>query len=95
MLASGVAEHRTIAVRANMWCSVVAGIGLPIGFLVGTQWGLEGVAWSWSIVFPPVNLPAMVIAFRTIRAGFGPWLSALAPAAVSCQQYVKLSSRVT
>lgn len=70
--------------RANMWCSVVAGIGLPLGFLVGTRWGLEGVAWSWSIVFPLVNLPAMVIAFRTIRSGFGPWLMALAPAAVSC-----------
>lgn len=70
--------------RANMWCSVLAGIGLPLGFLVGTQWGLEGVAWSWSIVFPIVNLPAMVIAFRTIHAGFGAWLKALGPAAISC-----------
>lgn len=70
--------------RANMWCSVLAGIGLPLGFLAGTRWGLEGVAWSWSIVFPLVNLPAMVISFRTIGAGFGAWLGALAPAAVGC-----------
>jgi teichuronic acid exporter len=70
--------------RANMWCSVLAGIGLPLGFLVGTQWGLEGVAWAWSVVFPLVNLPAMVIGFRTISAGFGAWLRALTPAAVSC-----------
>jgi len=70
--------------RANMWCSVFAGIGLPLGFLVGTQWGLPGVAWAWSIVFPLVNLPAMVISFRTLRAGFGAWLLALAPAATAC-----------
>jgi teichuronic acid exporter len=70
--------------RANMWCSVLAGIGLPLGFLVGTQWGLPGVAWAWSIVFPLVNLPAMVISFRTLRAGFGAWLLALAPAATGC-----------
>jgi len=70
--------------RANMWCSVLAGIGLPIGFWAGTQWGLPGVAWTWSIVFPIVNLPAMVISFRTLGAGFGAWLSALAPAAVGC-----------
>jgi teichuronic acid exporter len=70
--------------RANMWCSVLAGVGLPLGFLVGTQWGLPGVAWAWSIVFPLVNLPAMVISFRTLRAGFGQWLRALAPAATAC-----------
>jgi teichuronic acid exporter len=68
--------------RANMWCSVLAGVVLPIGFLVGTRWGLDGVAWAWSILFPVVNLPAMVIAFRTIGAGFGAWLGALLPAAV-------------
>lgn len=70
--------------RANMWCSVLAGIALPIGFVVGTRWGLEGVAWAWSIVFPLAALPAMVISFRTIGAGFGTWLGALAPAAISC-----------
>jgi PST family polysaccharide transporter len=69
--------------RANMWCSVLAGIGLPLGFLVGTKWGLPGVAWAWSIVFPLVNLPAMVIAFRTMGAGFADWLLALAPAALA------------
>lgn len=70
--------------RANMWCSVLAGVVLPLGFLVGTRWGLEGVAWAWSVVFPLVNLPAMVISFRTIDAGFGAWLRALLPAGVSC-----------
>lgn len=70
--------------RANMWCSVLAGITLPLSFLVGTRWGLEGVAWAWSITFPLANLPAMVITFRTIEIGFGAWLRSLMPAAVSC-----------
>jgi teichuronic acid exporter len=70
--------------RANMWCSVLAGIVLPLAFLVGTKWGLEGVAWAWSIAFPLANLPAMVISFRTIQIGFGAWLGSLLPAAVSC-----------
>jgi teichuronic acid exporter len=79
---------RILCVYAAMYTSqmliVLAGIGLPLGFLVGTQWGLPGVAWAWSIVFPLVNLPAMVISFRTLRAGFGDWLLALAPAATAC-----------
>jgi O-antigen/teichoic acid export membrane protein len=70
--------------RANMWCSVVAGVGLPLGFLAGARWGLPGVAWAWSIVFPLVNLPAMVIAFRTLGSGWWAWLGALVPAAFAC-----------
>jgi teichuronic acid exporter len=70
--------------RANMWCSVLAGVMLPLAFLAGTNWGLEGVAWAWSIAFPLANLPAMVISFRTIEIGFGAWLRSLLPAAVSC-----------
>lgn len=70
--------------RANMWCSVLAGVVLPIGFVVGTRWGLEGVALAWSLLFPLVNLPAMVIGFRIIRIGFGAWLQSLLPAAASC-----------
>ncbi|MGE4050153.1 MAG: lipopolysaccharide biosynthesis protein [Piscinibacter sp.] len=69
--------------RANMWCSVLAGVGLPLGFLAGSLGGLEGVALSWSIVFPLVNLPAMIIAFRTMRSGFLEWLDALMPAALA------------
>jgi teichuronic acid exporter len=70
--------------RANMWCSVLAGIVLPAGFLAGTRWGLEGVAWAWAILFPLANLPAMLIGFRTIGSGFGAWLAALTPAGLGC-----------
>ena len=70
--------------RANMWCSVLAGIGLPLAFLAGAQEGLPGVALAWVLVFPLVNIPAMRIAFRTMDSGLLDWLRALLPAGMSC-----------
>jgi O-antigen/teichoic acid export membrane protein len=66
--------------RANMWCSILAGIALPIAFFVGTHWGLEGVAWAWAICFPLVNIPAMVIAFKTAEVSLAGWVNAVWPA---------------
>lgn len=70
--------------RANMWCSVLAAVLLPLGFYVGTRWGLTGIAWAWVVVFPLVNVPAFVIAFRAIDGDFWQWLNALVPALVGC-----------
>jgi teichuronic acid exporter len=70
--------------RANMWCSVLAAVLLPIGFYVGTRWGLAGIAWAWVVVFPLANLPAFVIAFRTIGGSFWLWLNAFVPALMGC-----------
>jgi len=70
--------------RANMWLNILAAMTLPTAFYVGAQWGLEGVAWSWVIAFPLVNVPSMVIAFRTIRIGVWAWLDALWPALAAC-----------
>lgn len=68
--------------RANMWCSILAAAVLPLAFLAGTRYGLEGVAWAWAIAMPLVNIPSMVIAFRAIDSGFRDWLRALLPAAI-------------
>jgi O-antigen/teichoic acid export membrane protein len=66
--------------RANMWCSILAGVFLPVGCYVGSHWGLQGVAWAWAIVFPFVNVPAFVISFRAIDIRFVDWLSSVMPA---------------
>ena len=66
--------------RANMWCSILAGVALPIAFILGTRWGLEGVAWAWAICFPLVNIPAMVIAFRTVEGSLVARVNAVWPA---------------
>ena len=65
--------------RASMWCSLLAAVVLPVGFYVGSHWGLAGIAWAWALLFPPVNLPAFVIAFRVIRANGWTWLGAFLP----------------
>jgi teichuronic acid exporter len=70
--------------RANMWCSILAAILLPSGCYFGAQWGLEGVAWAWVVVFPIMNVPAFVISFRAIGIRLIDWLAALMPALVSC-----------
>jgi len=70
--------------RANMWLNVLAAVLLPIAFYVGAQQGLPGVAWAWVIAFPLVNVPAFLIAFRTIRIGLGAWVNAIWPALAAC-----------
>jgi teichuronic acid exporter len=70
--------------RANMWCSVLAALLLPVGFYTGARWGLPGIAWAWVVMFPLANLPAFVIAFRTIGGSFWLWLNAFVPALVGC-----------
>jgi PST family polysaccharide transporter len=70
--------------RANMWCSILTAVLLPLGFYVGTRWGLSGIAWAWVVLFPLVNLPAFVIAFRAIDGNFWQWLNAIVPALVGC-----------
>jgi teichuronic acid exporter len=74
--------------RANMWLNVLAAVVLPIAFYVGAQQGpqqgLQGVAWAWVIAFPLVNVPAFLIAFRTIQIGLGAWVNAIWPALAAC-----------
>jgi O-antigen/teichoic acid export membrane protein len=70
--------------RANMWLNVLAALVLPVAFYIGAQQGLPGVAWSWVIAFPLVNVPAFVIAFGTIGIGIGAWVRAIWPALGAC-----------
>lgn len=70
--------------RANMWCSILAAVLMPVGFYIGTKWGLPGIAWVWVIAFPLVNLPAFVIGFRTIGISGWQWLGVFTPALTGC-----------
>ncbi len=70
--------------RANMWCTIVACVAMPLAFLVGVRSGLEGIGWAWVLVAPLANIPAFVIAFRTIDIGFREWFAALTPAVAGC-----------
>jgi PST family polysaccharide transporter len=70
--------------RAIMWCTVFAAIAMPIGFFAGSRFGLPGIGLAWAVLYPLVNIPPLVIGFRTISVTLGDWLRALAPAACGC-----------
>jgi len=68
--------------RANMWCTMLAVAVLPATLFAGSRYGLVGVAWSLAIALPVVNLPALIIASRTMQAPVWHWLRALTPASI-------------
>jgi teichuronic acid exporter len=70
--------------RIQMWCSILAGVAMPLILLGAANYGLEGIGWAWVVLFPIVNLPAFVFAFRTIGISARHWLGALKPALVGC-----------
>jgi len=70
--------------RALMWCTILAGATMPVGFYFAAPHGLPAVALVWAVLYPIVNIPPLVICFRTIDIRLGDWLGALRPAAVAC-----------
>jgi O-antigen/teichoic acid export membrane protein len=71
--------------RINMWCTIFAMGTMPLALLAAVRYGgLYGVAWAWALIFPIINIPSMVCAFRAIRISALEWLDALKPAIVSC-----------
>jgi PST family polysaccharide transporter len=69
--------------RESMIVSVVAAIVLPIAFLIGSGWGIGGVAAVWLIVFPIVVIPYYTMVLRRIQMRANEYLRALWPAASS------------
>ncbi|HVY80275.1 MAG TPA: lipopolysaccharide biosynthesis protein [Steroidobacteraceae bacterium] len=70
--------------RALMWCTVLAGVVLPLGFLIAVHHGLEGVALVWAVVYPLVNIPPLILGFRTIDISYRDWFGSLKPAGIAC-----------
>lgn len=71
--------------RVHMWCSILAGVMMPIAVAVGASlFGLRGVGWAWVLIYPIANLPSFFYAFRTAQVGVRDWLGSLLPASVGC-----------
>ncbi len=70
--------------RVNMWCSILAGVTMPLALLGAASFGLEGIAATWVIVFPLVSLPSFFYAFRTVDVRVSDWLDALSPGVFGC-----------
>lgn len=70
--------------RVNMWCSILAGIVMPLAFLLVARRGLPAIGWAWVAVFPIVSIPSLYFAFRTLGIGVGPWIGSLRAALIGC-----------
>ncbi len=73
LLARSIAPTCTQVLIARMRGTVVMhyafamGAVLPIGFLIGSQWGSIGVAWAWAILFPPLAIALFRTTCREIN----------------------------
>lgn len=54
---------------------------MPVSFMIGTRWGLAGVAGVWLLVYPITQLPLFLRLFRRIDLRAGEYLRSLWPAA--------------
>jgi teichuronic acid exporter len=66
--------------RYVMWNDLAALGILPIAFLIGSRWGISGIAWGWVVAYPVVAIPLYSKTIRTIGMGTGEYLRALRPA---------------
>jgi teichuronic acid exporter len=70
--------------RTQMWLSVLSFVALPLGLMVGVNFGLNGVAMTWAILGPILGSVAFIYVFRTTHIGIRDWLVALKPATTGC-----------
>jgi teichuronic acid exporter len=70
--------------RFAMRNSVVSAVLLPLAFVAGSRWGVEGVAVAWMLVHPLCILPLYLRVCRRLDATLGDCLRALQPALGGC-----------
>ena len=70
--------------RAQMWCSILTGVSLPLAFLGAVNYGLVAIAVVWAVVYPLTNVPAVWIGLRTVSVSWLRWLDTAKAAAVGC-----------
>ncbi len=66
--------------RQSMWYTVLAAVVLPALFLVGTRWGVSGVAFVWIVAYPLVVSPIYRLVFRILDLSPRTYLRAIWPA---------------
>ena len=68
--------------RSDMRFTLLATLVLPVLFVVGTKWGIVGVAAAWVIGFPVVAIPEFRLALKVTETSWGQYVRALEPALV-------------
>lgn len=86
----GPVLNATGEARYAMWSNLVALVILPAGFLVGSRWGVVGIAWAWIALYPIVMAlllhrvrQRIELSIRSYLSCFWPAFSAAIPMAVA------------
>jgi len=66
--------------RFVMWVEIASLIALGSGFYVGSRWGINGIAWTWVLVYPWVAIPLVKKTFSTIGMTLSEYVGGLRPA---------------
>jgi len=62
----------------------IASLVMPVAFIIGSQWGLIGLALAWVIAFPVVFAAAMMLFLPVIGLRASDLLGAMAPPVCAC-----------
>jgi PST family polysaccharide transporter len=65
--------------RFVMWNDLRALVSLPIAFVIGSHWGIAGIACGWVAAYPFVALPLYWKTFRTIGMSAREYFRGLRP----------------
>lgn len=66
--------------RLSMYLGLAAAVVMPVAFYVGSGWGTTGIATTLVLVYPMLNIPLFVRAFRRTQLSPVAYLGAIAPA---------------
>lgn len=71
--------------RQLMWLALLSLVVMSAAFFIGMRvGGLNGLAWTWSIAYPLVCLPSIIVAWRILQMRWAQFFAALAPALIAC-----------
>jgi teichuronic acid exporter len=66
--------------RYAMLVGLVSGVVMPLAFVVGSRWGIAGLALVWVTVYPITTIPLYWQVFRTLELSTAAYLNVLWPA---------------
>jgi O-antigen/teichoic acid export membrane protein len=66
--------------RFVMWNDLATLLLMGFAFVVGSRWGVAGIAWAWVVAYPIVVIPLYRETFKTIRMTLIEYLASIRPA---------------
>jgi teichuronic acid exporter len=66
------------------WSSTSAAVLIPIAFVIGSRWGIQGIAAAWVLAYPIAAVPIYIWTAKEIKLSVRDYYRALRPAIEGC-----------